>query len=96
LIEYRHGLGDVVFEHQCWRDIETDLLQIRTEAGLIDDFLPDLFKVRRIVELGVVERAARKPTLENLAIRRYPRSSSRPASASPRRTTQPTLSSTMH
>jgi DNA-binding FadR family transcriptional regulator len=68
LIEVRHGLGSVVLERQRWREIDADLLKIRTDAGLIDDLLPDLFDIRRMVELEVAERAARQRTPEDLAI----------------------------
>lgn len=68
LIEVRHGLGSVVLERARWREIDPVLLQIRTEAGLIDDLLPDLFDIRRMVELEVAERAARQRTPEDLAI----------------------------
>lgn len=68
LIEVRHGLGSVVLERRRWREMDADLLQIRTDAGLIDDLLPDLFDIRRMVELEVAERAARQRTPEDLAI----------------------------
>ncbi|MCC7024404.1 MAG: FadR family transcriptional regulator [Thermomicrobiales bacterium] len=68
LIEVRHGLGSVVLERAHWREIDPDLLQIRTEAGLINDLLPDLFDIRRMVELEVADRAARQRTPEDLAI----------------------------
>lgn len=68
LLEVRHGLGSVVLERQRWREIDADLLQIRTAAGLIDDLLPDLFDIRRMVELEVAERAARQRTPEDLCI----------------------------
>lgn len=68
LIEVRHGLGSVVLPRARWREMDADLLQIRTEAGLIDDLLPDLFDIRRMVELEVAERAARQRTPADLAI----------------------------
>jgi GntR family galactonate operon transcriptional repressor len=67
LIEVRHGLGSVVLDRQHWREIDAELLKIRTDAGLLDDLLPDLFDIRRMVELEVVERAARQRTPEHLA-----------------------------
>ncbi|MFN8665311.1 MAG: FadR/GntR family transcriptional regulator [Thermomicrobiales bacterium] len=67
LIEVRHGLGSVVLPRASWREIDADLLRIRTEAGLIDDLLPDLFDIRRMVELEVAERAARQRTPQDLA-----------------------------
>lgn len=68
LIEVRHGLGSVVLERKRWREIDPELLQIRTNAGLIDDLLPDLFDIRRMVELEVAERAARQRSPHDLAI----------------------------
>ena len=68
LIEVRHGLGSVVLARARWRTLDPELLQIRTAAGLIDDLLPDLFDIRRMVELQVAERAARNRTVEDLAI----------------------------
>ncbi|MCA9879533.1 MAG: FadR family transcriptional regulator, partial [Thermomicrobiales bacterium] len=68
LVEVRHGLGSVVLERTRWREIDPELLQIRTDAGLIDDLLPDLFDIRRMVELEVAERAARQRTPQDLAI----------------------------
>lgn len=68
LIEVRHGLGSVVLARARWRELDPELLQIRTAAGLIDDLLPDLFDIRRMVELEVAERAARSRTAEDLAI----------------------------
>lgn len=68
LIEVRHGLGSVVLERARWHELDPELLQIRTEAGLIDDLLPDLFDIRRMVELQVAERAARNRSAEDLAV----------------------------
>jgi DNA-binding FadR family transcriptional regulator len=68
LIEVRHGLGSVVLERARWRELDPVLLQIRAAAGLIDDLLPDLFDIRRLVELEVAERAARNRSEEDLAV----------------------------
>lgn len=68
LIEVRHGLGSVVLERSRWRELDPELLQIRSAAGLIDDLLPDLFDIRRMVELEVAARAARNRTDEDLAV----------------------------
>src|SRR5918995_3909894 len=62
LIEVRHGLRAVVLERERWRELDPVLLQIRSTAGLIDDLLPDLFDIRRLIELEVAERAARNRT----------------------------------
>jgi DNA-binding FadR family transcriptional regulator len=67
LIEVRHGLGSVVLERARWHELDPELLQIRAGAGLIDDLLPDLFDIRRMVELEVAERAARNRSAEDLA-----------------------------
>lgn len=66
LIEVRHGLRAVVLERERWRELDPVLLQIRSTAGLIDDLLPDLFDIRRLIELEVAERAARNRTAEDL------------------------------
>jgi DNA-binding FadR family transcriptional regulator len=68
LIKVRHGLGSVVLERARWHALDPELLQIRTEAGLIEDLLPDLFDIRRMVELQVAERAARNRTAGDLDI----------------------------
>lgn len=53
LIRIRQGSGTVVLSNDSWREFDPDLVRVRSETKQIQDLIPDLLAIRRMVEVEV-------------------------------------------
>lgn len=60
LVESRPKRGTVVLPRSSWRILDPDVLTWQTEAGPDEDFLWNVFEVRRIIEPGAARLAAER------------------------------------
>lgn len=67
LIRVRQGAGTIVLDRAHWHDFDPELLRVRAETGLIDDLVPDLLEIRRLVEVAVAGIAAERRGEEDVA-----------------------------
>lgn len=58
LIRVRQGRGTAVLDRTHWNELSADLLHVRAQRGLINDLLPDLLEIRRLIEVEVARLAA--------------------------------------
>jgi DNA-binding FadR family transcriptional regulator len=66
LVRIRQGLGTIVLPRADWREFDPELVQIRAVTGQIEDLLPELLVVRRMVEVEVAGDVARHRSEDDL------------------------------
>jgi GntR family transcriptional regulator, galactonate operon transcriptional repressor len=67
LVESRPKRGTVVLPRSSWRLLDPDVLNWQTESGRDEEFLRNVFEVRKIIEPAAARLAAERAAPEELA-----------------------------